>query len=384
MTFHIKRKDLLEQVRRVAKVASPGSTIAELRAILVEARADTGLLRLTATNLESSARVTLRGVVKRAGETLINAKMLLDVLSKLPGDEVYFNLRENNTLAITSEASSFELAVQRAKDFPRVELPTPGETVTVSGLRSLIEATAFAATQESAGSATRPIYCCVRLELSDAGIRAAATNDYCVTETQGDADAVGDFTMLIPVQTLKTLASLSSDADVYELGVTGADSGKYASFFDGTLLFSTRLMAGDYVDVDKLFTSFESAITVTTDAAALRNAIANVTAIHDKSSQLELSFADGALVLRCATSEGTAAMSVPTTGAPETDRAYYFAPRHLLDCVKAMSGSVTLELGMNGMLLLRHGKTRYLQVPVRKRAIAEAKPETAKKKKKAA
>jgi DNA polymerase-3 subunit beta len=360
MIFHIKRKELLEQVRRAAKVAAPTGPVTALDGILIEASAKTGLIRLTATNLESSIRVTLHGIVKRSGETVINAKLLLDMLVKLPGDEVFTELNGNNTVTIKSEHSSFNISVLPADKFPRVEIPMPEETVAVSGLRSLIKATAFAAEQKKPGDAGRPDICCVRLSLSDDGIRAAACNGYCLAETSGDADAIGDVKLLIPVLTLKLFASISNDAEVYEFGVTGENDIKHACFFDGTLLFTTRVVKMDFIDVDSFFSGFVPEYSISLEAAAFVDAVKNVTTLTDSGGQLALSFTDGTISLRCETDDGNASVSVPVMNAPVTDCVYYYSAKQLLTCAETLHGNMTLELSDKGILVARYGKTRFL------------------------
>lgn len=53
-------------------------------------------------------------------------------------------------------------------------------------------------------------------------------------EADGDKQCKGQIELLLPARSLKVLASLSNDSDVYEMGVTG----KSLVFWSGTLLFS--------------------------------------------------------------------------------------------------------------------------------------------------
>ena len=48
--------------------------------------------------------------------------------------------------------------------------------------------------------------------------------------------------MLLPARSLKVLASLSLDSDVYEMGLTGNS----VVFWNGSMLFSARLMKGRF------------------------------------------------------------------------------------------------------------------------------------------
>ena len=67
----------------------------------------------------------------------------------------------------------------------------------------------------------------------------------------GDKQCKGQIELLLPARSLKVLASLSNDSDVYEMGVTG----KSLVFWSGTLLFSARLVEGKFPNTSGIFDS---------------------------------------------------------------------------------------------------------------------------------
>ena len=384
MKFTAQRKELLAQARRVSKVAPRNHTTPELNGIHIEAFPKQNALRLTATDFEMSIRVSLHANVEIAGETIISAKLLLDILSKLPGDEITVELRENNMLKIRSGVTSYNIAVTPGSKYPRIEMPMPGETIAVAGIPSLIASTAFATSKESIGQASRAQLCCVNLIIGADGIRAVASDGFCVAESLGDRECEGDFSMLVSATAASTLASLANESDVFEIGVTGEGSGKTASFYDGSLLFTARLVSGEFLDTDKAFGSISAVTTIKVDAQKLRELVANVTAVAMDEPQLELCVGNGKLTLRCVTLNGKSEATIPMPSAKRAEVVSYLSPKRLMDCLRTYKGAVTLEQSKNGVLIMRCGNARYFQIGERKHVLAPKAEKKAKTNKKAA
>ena len=341
----------------------------EMNGIHVEAFQKQNALRLTATDFEMSIRVSLYADVKVGGQVVINPKLLIDILNKLPGDEVSFELKHNNLLYITSGVTSFNLAVLDGVKYPRVEMPMPGSTVAVSGISSLIASTIFAVSKEPIGEAKNKQLCCVNLTLSADGIRAAASDGRCIVETHGDRECDGNFSMLISATAATTLASLANDSDVFAIGVTGEGSGKTASFYDGSLLFTARLLNADFINVGGMFDGISAATTLEVDAQKLREMVTGATAVAEKNDQLELSVGNGKLTLSCTTQHGKTEASIDVPSVTDPSVMFYFSLKQFSDCVKTLKGAATMELSKAGVLILRCGNTRYLQINQQKRVL---------------
>jgi len=364
MIINANRKELLAQARRAAKAVPAKDTGQILRGLHLEADDRAGVLKLTATNTEAAIRVTLPVSVERGGVAVVDSELFIGILAKLPGEDAYMALHNNGQFLLSSEQAQFTVVSLPAKDYPKIDIPMPGETVCVTGLKTLTAATVFAAMKEP----QKPAFGCVKLTLSDDGLQAAASNGYVLAVAEGDRDCKGDFSMLIPAQSLKTLASLSKDADVYELGVTGpGPKGKQAVFFDGTLLFAARLVEGDFLDADALLNSFKPAATVTIDAAQLRDKLLNVAAVAAAGDQIELSLGKNGLTLKCEAEGGSAIAVLETRERDSVHKNVFLSQSLLCDCVKTLRGDVALLFSGEGNLLIRAGGTQCLLVGQRKR-----------------
>ena len=373
MIINANRKELLAQARRAAKVIQSRTSLTILGCILLEADEHAGTLRLTATDMETAIRVTLPVSVERGGAAAVEAKLLAGILEKLAGEEVYMDLRQE-CLFIRSESAEFSVVIYPAADFPKLDIPIPGDTVTVTGLKSLITGCVFAAMDEK--QITRPSMGCVCLTLSNDGLTAAATNGNVLVVVEGDRESVGNCTLLVPASALKTLAALARDTDVFELGITGpGQNGKRAVFYDGTLLFSARLMEGDFLDTDSVLSSFKPAAHAIVNADKLRETLGHVASVVAKQSLIELSLTTQGLVLRCEGSHSDASAVVETHVADPIDKKLYLTPRYLANCVKPLRGEVTLAFSAFGHLMLQTKGAQCLLIGQRKRESQEKQPE---------
>jgi DNA polymerase III sliding clamp (beta) subunit (PCNA family) len=366
MTFTANRKTLLDAARKAYRAVGKSPPI--LTTLHIRADSGAGVVRVTGTDYDTAIRSTVHADVENSGEAAVGARLLIGILEKMRGDDVRFWAPDVHTVTMSSGTAEFNLSAMPASAYPNVEIPIPGETVAVSGLKRLIEATAFAAEAGEPGGGPRPYTRCVKLTLDDSGIRAAATDGYRIAETTGDPEAAGSFSALIPAQSMKTLASMSGNNDVHQFGVSA--EGKSAVFFDGTTLFSTRIVESEQLNIDNVFNAFKSAISAEIEADKLKSAVRNVTALASGSDALELIFRDGDISLRCKSGDSIAATSVPAAVTLSDNPALYddahcYSSKLLSECAKTLNGTVRLDMGENGMLMLRHGSTRYIQIPAR-------------------
>src|SRR3954452_11932222 len=134
------RRDLLfAQLQTVTRAASTRSAVQALSGVHVLVRGDT--IELRATDMEIGLRVPLEGQVAREGSVVLPARLLVDVVRALPGDEVSLELRPGEQdVEILGGSASFYIRTLRLEDFPpfpeaegdHVEVPGEAFVATVS------------------------------------------------------------------------------------------------------------------------------------------------------------------------------------------------------------------------------------------------------------
>lgn len=368
MIVTINRAEFLDAAKRAATIAPPESPLDVLKGALMEADAASGKLTITSTNLEVSLEEKLPCSVQEEGSLVFSAKMLMEMLQRLPLDTVQISRPENHgRMALRSENACYEVDVWDRGAFPKPDLPFPEDTVKLSGIPSMAQRTVFAAAQDN----NKPLLKCVNLKFTDVGLRAAGSNGSCIVTVKGDDQSRGDISLLIPAASLGKLARMCSDQDEFRVGTTG----KSIAFFKENFLFSARLMDGGYIDTDLLLKSIKNSFTVLTDIQDMRNTLSSVLSV-EPDGKVKLGFHDQRLEFYCGGKYGTASAAVDVialTGVPSGD--YWFASRQLSTCLKALNGTVTLGIASGGMLTLSTQDAYYMQSAMR--APAEKKAEKA-------
>lgn len=360
MLAHVKRQEMLTLAYQAAKAVprAAGAQADAIKGIHMEADSRRSMLTLTATNYEVAIRTSMAASVEESGSCVVSASLFPEVIAKLPEEDVDLETSESGRLTIRSGNSCFHLAVLTGDRYPMPELPFPDDTLPVSGLCSLARNTVFAAAED--GSQSPPLKC-IQLHIGPEGLKASASNGFCVMEADGDKACRGQSELLLPARSLKVLASISRDSDVYEMGLAG----KSLVFWSGTLLFSARLVEGRFPEVGKLLAQFKGQYSVHLDAEELRQAIKSVAAVAEQNARIELVFGEHEVILSAesACGKSSAPVKALVLSAPATP--FYYNYKKLLEYLSLAKGKITLEFDRSGLLAIRPGSTRYLQSPMR-------------------
>lgn len=311
MNVTINRAEMLCAIKRASAIAPADSPLDVLRGVLLEADAAAGKLTVTSTNLEAALEEKLPCTVQEDGALVFGAKMLAEMLSRLPQDTVQLCRAENQgRMTLRSGDACYEVDVWERGAFPKPDLPFPEDTVKLSGIPAMAQHTVFATAQDN----SKPLLKCVNLMFTSTGLRAAGSNGNCIVTARGDNQSTGDVSLLIPAASLGKLSNMCQDKDEFRVGTTG----KSIVFFRENFLFSARLMEGGYTDTDQLVGSIRNAFTVLTDIHDMRAALSSVLSIGT-GNRVKLSFQDQRLVFQCAgdcVSASAPIEVIALTGAP--------------------------------------------------------------------
>ena len=291
MNVTINRAEMLSAIKRASASHRQIRPWMCSAAFLLEADAAAGKLTVTSTNLEAALEEKLPCAVQENGALVFGAKMLAEMLSRLPQDTVQLCRAENQgRMTLRSGDACYEVDVWERGAFPKPDLPFPEDTVKLSGIPAMAQHTVFATAQDN----SKPLLKCVNLMFTNTGLRAAGSNGNCIVTARGDNQSTGDVSLLIPAASLGKLSNMCQDKDEFRVGTTG----KSIVFFREKFLFSARLMEGGYIDTDQLVGSIRNAFTVLTDIHDMRAALSSVLSIGT-GNRVKLSFQDQRLVFQC-------------------------------------------------------------------------------------
>ena len=343
MNVTLDRAEFLSAIKKAGTIAPHAAPIAELRGILLETDSTVGTLRLTATNLEVSLEQRLSCKPQDDDAVVINARMLEGMLAMLSGETVTL-CREPNVpeMTITGGSTTYVVPVFKQSNFPKIEIPFP-ET---------------------------PLYKCVNLRFTQDGLEAVCSDGNCMINVKGDNNSTGNADLLVPALSIEKLARMSTEDDEFRVGSTG----KSIVFIKENLVFSARLMDGEYVDSERLMNAVQNQFTVLTDVSELRRNLRFVTTV-EADGKVMLEFKGNTITFFCEGAYGKSTSElevIPMTGVPSGQ--YWFLGRKLDACFHALSGTATLGIAQGGMLTLSTEDAYYMQPGTRAPALDKKKP----------
>ena len=374
MKFTVNRTELLAAAQNAERIAPRVSTIEILQCAYLQAEQDT--LTVASSNLEIALEQQLPAQIETEGRVVVKAPLLSGMLRLLDGERVTFQMKSGK-LVVSSGNAEYAIPVMDAEQYPRMEIPCPAATVPVSGIPSLTKRTAFAVSEDTA----RPMLKCVNLIFGADGLQAVSTDSFRIASAKGDRESRGNISFLIPAASLEKLAALVDNREKLQVGTTG----KTIVFTKENFSFAARIMEGPYLAVSQVLSNLKQQFTVLTDAALLRDTILQALSVTGTQNRFSLSFAGSRLTVRCESEYGiseTAMDVVALSGDPVG--VYWYNPAQLMECLKALNGTLMLEIVQHGALLLKTDELVCFQMAVREPKAIESKPQKTKKPRKKA
>lgn len=219
-----------------------------------------GRLRLTATDLNISITAWVGAQIEQEGSVLVPAALLADLIGGLPNDKVTLEV-DGTTQLVTVTCARFRTQLNGAvaDDFPAVTFSAPNGTTPIALAASALKEAISQVVCAAADNDTRPVLAgvCVRLNESSAFL-AAADGFRMATKTMAlPAPVLAKQEVIIPARAMRELAALLQDApEQVQMNLVAAAQGSVAAtqalFVTDTFALSTRLIEGQFPDVERL------------------------------------------------------------------------------------------------------------------------------------
>lgn len=243
MKFTCNTKELNEACSNVMRAVSTKVTIPTIEGILMECGSDT--LSLTGYDFEFGINTTLQASVVEPGAIVINAKVLTDIIRKLPDGKVTFDI-SGVSVSIISGAAQYNITGIDADDYPELPSVSGGYPLFLNQntLLGMIGQTIFAVADNES---SKPVHTGLKFELSLNQLRLIGVDGYRLairTETvKYDGE---DISFIVPKKTIRELSKLMSSEDEKDISIS---VGKRHIVFDvDNYSIISRLLDGDFLD----------------------------------------------------------------------------------------------------------------------------------------
>lgn len=225
----------------VSKAVTLRSSIPALEGILL--KAEGFQLTLTGYDLEMGITTTIEANVRQAGEIVLSAKLLGDMVRRLPSGEVSIYTNESGNATIKGGVAEFDILAMSASDYP--DLPAPGadHTLTIKAgmLRNMIEKTLYAVSQDD----KKPAHTGELFAIEEDKLTVVALDGYRLAIVERPIQAEKHIRIIIPAKTLTEVNKLLGDEDD---DVRISANRRFVVFHSGSYTILSRLIEGEFLN----------------------------------------------------------------------------------------------------------------------------------------
>ena len=250
MKIVCSKSDLLAGVQIVSKAVPSKTTMSILECILVDTR--NGEIKMTANDMELGIETIIEGEIEEKGMIALDAKLFLEIVRKLPDNEVTIVTDPSFKTTITCEKAEFNIIGKSGDDFSYLPDIERQESVVVSQftLKEVIRQTIFSiADNENNKLMTGELF-----EIQGDILKVVSLDGHRVSIRKISLKNSYDHKkVVVPGKTLIEVSKiLPGDADK-DVSIFFTD--KHIIFeFDDTVVVS-RLIEGEYFNIDQMLSS---------------------------------------------------------------------------------------------------------------------------------
>jgi DNA polymerase-3 subunit beta len=343
MKLTCSQGELNASLQLVSRAISSRPTHPILSTALLAADAATGQLTLTGYDLALGIQATIPASIETSGTTCLPARLLGDIVARLPSSSPITLQVEDALATITSLSGSYELSAVDPEDYP--DLPSPaGDALTVDAdaLARAIRATAFCVSTDESKQILMGVY----LLLSPHGLECAATDGHrlavFVVTDDDETTSTGQPGITIPARSIRELERLITGHPGAPLTLHHHGGQLVAACGDQQLI--SRTLDGTYPNYGQLIPpSFSRSLEL--DRRRFAQALERVAVLADQGGNAVKLRSDPeagtVTILADAKDVGRGSESLPMVAEGEPIE-IAFNVRYLLDGLKAMTSDQVL------------------------------------------
>lgn len=362
MKVTVNQKNLRKALGLVERIVSRNPSLPILNNILI--KTDNNQIRISSTNLEIGISCTIGAKIDEVGEIAVPARVFSDFINNVSDEKITLQTR-NNVLFINSDKYKTQILGLDPKDFPIIPRLKEEPTTTLSS--KILKSMLYSIADSMAISETRPELAGVYVDFGSKKTTFAATDSFRLTETVFNTNNAGQYSIIIPKNTVVELIRITSDIDG-EVEIKVGDN--QVSFCNSDFEMVSRLIDGNYPDYKKIMpVKFLSRVLVQRNDVEKDVRLAGL--FSSNISDVKLSCSDNSITIRSKNSDkGEIETTVPAVlkNDPFEVSVNY---RYLLDGLKIMdSKEVLLEFtGSSNPLVIKpydsNRELTYLIMPLR-------------------
>lgn len=258
MRIICEKSDLLKSINIAIRAVPVRTTMPILECILIEARGNE--IRLTANDMDLGIETKVSGLIEETGTLAVEAKMLSEIVRKLPDSAVTIASDKNYTVTITCEKAKFVISGKSDDDFSYLPAVEREDSVEISQftLKNLINQTIFSiAANENNKMMSGELF-----EIRSGFLRVVSLDGHRISIRRVELrESCPDRKVIVPGKTLQEISKILSGEmdDMIRLSFA---RNHLVFEMEGTTVVS-RLIEGEYFSIDQMIsTDYETKLVV--------------------------------------------------------------------------------------------------------------------------
>ncbi len=348
--------------------------------VLMSASFETQQVSLTGFDLSLGIRTSFKATVETGGEITLPAKLLSDIVSRLPGGEIVLEDEADTAslqTTITSTSGRYRVRGMGVEEFPELPVVEEGEAIylpveaLIEGLRGSLFATS--------NDETKQVLTGLRLTIGQDTLEFAATDGHRLAVVETTNDEVGSredkVEVTVPAKALRELERVVAMRKSTEPLALHFEQGQVVFEWADQCLTS-RTIEGQYPDYRKLI-PHQFSLQVTLDRRQLLSALERIAVLADQNTNSIVKFsidsAEQELALSVEAIDVGSGREVLSAQISGDSIEVAFNVKYLMEGIKALSTSeiqMQLNTATSPVILTPLGslKMTYLIMPVQIRS----------------
>ncbi|MBP2002361.1 DNA polymerase-3 subunit beta [Paenibacillus shirakamiensis] len=377
MKIRILKNELNESIQHVAKAISSRTTIPILTGIKLEVNFQGMILTASDTDISIQAFIPTEDdkktivTVERPGSVVLPAKFFVEIIKKLPSQEIEMEVKEGFQTFIRSGATDIQMVGLDPEEFPVLPSVEEDQVVSIPGdlLRNMIKQTVFSISTHE----TTPILTGVLWNLNDNLFKFVATDRHRLASRIApleDADNIRFSNIVISGKTLNELSKIIPDQNT-RVDIVVADN--QVLFKIDRVLFYSRILDGTYPDTSKIIpTTYKTELVLDTKKLSESIDRAYLLSREEKTNIVRLqTLEDGTIEISSSSSElGKVTEQIDVVDFKGDPLRISFNSKYMLDVLKVVE-SEQLHISFNGPMSpiivkpVDESRSLYLILPYR-------------------
>ena len=344
MKFTIDKNILLESLVNVVRAINPKNIIPILNGIKFELTSDGLNLIASDSDLTIKSFIPSSDIksIDEEGTKIIQSKYIIDIIRKLPSDEVNIEVIDGLKIRIYTDNSQYNLNCLNTEDYPQIILEDSTNPIVIKSdiLKSMIRQTIFAVSlQES-----RPLLTGLNLKINENKMEVVATDSYRLAKKTITLDEIypESIDITIPGKNINEFDKIMNDDEDVEIHLF---SNKIL-FKYKNIIFQSSLLNGNYPNTSNLIPNeFEIIINSSlNDFYASIDRAALLTQSKDKNIVRMETNNDELNITSYASEIGKVEDIIKVSKNTEKDIAISFSAKYMMDALKTFNEDELLIL----------------------------------------